>query len=286
MRFIPAVLLFFLYVIPPCIASEQESPPVSRNAPADFAELKQTRTARIDTVIDGLTVLLKDGKIVRLSGLEIAGQYDPAAEDTSVAAKQALETLLPEGTEVTLYQTRMAKKGRLNRMGHHLAHLEKKNETIWVQGALLRQGLAYALPTSDTPEMAAQMYAAESAARNAKTGLWENSSVLSPDTAEQAIGRFAVVEGVVRSAATAKNNIYLNFGSDWRTDFTVMIAPSVRKELARTGIDPLSLAGETIRTRGWLRSYNGPMLELDHPSLLEYPVPPRTANGTSLQVEN
>jgi hypothetical protein len=120
--------------------------------------------------------------------------------------------------------------------------------------------------------MAAQMYQLEDKARAAKLGLWKDGStdgLLTPDTAATGNGQFRVVEGTVNRSATAQNNLYLNFGTDWKKDFTVQITPTIRKTLAKRGIDPMGLAGTKIRARGWLREWNGPFLELETPERLE-----------------
>ena len=237
----------------------------------DFSELKHTRSGRVSKVIDGLTLLLSDKSIVRLSSLDIPDYADPNGGEIMLQARQALEDILPEGTEIMFYQTRNRKKGRLNRMGHQLAHLQTKKDEIWINGVLLSKGLARAFPSDANPEMAVPMYEIENTARSGKLGLWGEDfwPALTVDNAQQGIGHYQVVEGLVRKSASVKNNVYLNFGPDWKTDFSVMIKPPVRKTLARAGLDPLSLSHKTIRVRGYLRTYNGPLIELEHAAHLE-----------------
>ena len=43
------------------------------------------------------------------------------------------------------------------------------------------------------------------------------------DKAEGREGHFAFVSGLVLDAARVKNKVYLNFGADWREDFTIVI---------------------------------------------------------------
>ena len=65
--------------------------------------------------------------------------------------------------------------------------------------------------------------ALEAQARAAKHGLWADDTyaVLTPDNAEKGLNGWAIVEGTVRANAMAGNTVYLNFGQDWRKDFTV-----------------------------------------------------------------
>lgn len=270
------LLVIFLAFIPQLALAENTPAPASAKViKGDFKTLKHTASNRVDTVIDAQTVLMKDGKIVRLLGL---GYPLPAGEDidmSMVAAKERLETLLPESTEVMLYQKRQvgeAKRGRVNRMGHMLAHLVKKDNAEWINGTLAGEGLAWVATDAANPEMADQLYALENKARKDGNGLWAKGSangLLSPDTAGQGEGQFRVVEGTVNRAATSKNNLYLNFGADMRKDFTVMISADLRRQLSRKGVDAMALSGKTIRVRGWLRNWNGPFLEMETPERLE-----------------
>jgi len=66
-----------------------------------------------------------------------------------------------------------------------------------------------------------------------------------------------------------RGQIYLNFGADYKTDFTIAIAKRNRKRFEKAGLDPLSLEGATVRVRGWIELSNGPMVWLDHPERLE-----------------
>ena len=57
------------------------------------------------------------------------------------------------------------------------------------------------------------------------------------------------------AAEQVGGRIYLNFGDDWRTDFTVSVAPGDNNLFEEAGINLLSLAGQRIRIRGWLRNF-------------------------------
>ena len=77
------------------------------------------------------------------------------------------------------------------------------------------------------------------------------------------------VEGRVLDTGNARGRIFLNFGRDWRTDFTVTIPSAARRDFVNAGLDPDSLAGLRIRVRGWVRSRDGPMIEATHPEQIE-----------------
>jgi hypothetical protein len=62
---------------------------------------------------------------------------------------------------------------------------------------------------------------------------------------------------------------FLDFGEDWRRDFTIRAETRSLARLARDGLDVLGLAGKRILVRGWLFSHAGPMVELMHARQIE-----------------
>lgn len=262
------LLISLLFFIPQAWAAENtQGVEVPAVISGDFKGMKHTSSARVDKIIDQQTVLMKDGKVIRLLGLEY-----PSNEDVYFQGKSRLEKILAEGTEVMLYQTRQQAVGRENRMGHILAHLVNKESGEWINGVMIAEGMAWVMTDASNPEMADQLYALEQKARDAKAGLWAEKSpygLLTPETALQGDGSFRVVEGAINRAATSKNNLYLNFGNDWRSDFTVMVSPDMRKTLSHRGVDLMGLAGKKIRIRGEIRQWNGPFMELETPERLE-----------------
>ncbi len=272
------VLLFLLLFVSPALAQEKAV------VTGDFTKLKHTGSARIDKVIDAQTLLMNDGQIVRLLGLDYPFITGGEPNNTAVAAKAYLENKLPKGTEVMLYQTRNQKAGRINRMGHTLAHLALKTNEEWINGDLVADGFAYAVTDATNPEMADQLYKLEDKARAVQKGLWMKASpfgLLTPDTAALGDGAFRVVEGTVNRSGTGNNNLFLNFGEDRNKDFTVQVTPAIRKKLAHSGIDPMSLAGQKIRVRGWIRLWNGPFMELETPERLEILTPPQISGQSN-----
>ncbi len=113
---------------------------------------------------------------------------------------------------------------------------------------------------------------AEAQARSAGKGLWADPRfvVFTPETAPQRDG-FAVVEGVVLAVARTRSMVYLNFGADWRTDFTAAIEPRLLKTDAWADWDIDTLTGRTVRLRGWMRPYNGAFMTLISPDQIELP---------------
>ncbi len=233
-----------------------------------FTELRQTGMAMVTAVIDPQTIQLEDGEIVRLAGLDFP-DFDPDEPGAfSLMAIKILKDMLV-GQEVLLYQTLDKEEGRINRMGQQIAQLERQSDKAWIQGALLTLGLARVRTAQRNPEMAQEMYDIEQGAINEKLGIWQTHKVLTPEETADREGKFEIVEGRIESAALKQNRIYLNFGKDWKTDFTVSIAPEDKRAFSKKNLDPLQWNGKNVRVRGWVESYNGPYIEINHPQAIE-----------------
>lgn len=238
---------------------------------SEFEGLRLTSAARVTEVIDPLTLRLHDGKTVRLIGLDMPDLnfHDPG--DLSVTAQKILTDFLLN-QDVKVYQTASPKAGRKNRMGHDIAHIEKKDDGTWVQGMLISLGLARVRTQKNNTELNSEMLELEKTARNNEQGLWdiEEYKLLSPETAESKIGSYQIIEGIVQKVGSSKNTLFLNFGANWRDDFTISLERSIIRELSRSGYNPREWGGQKVRVRGWLESYNGPHIKLDHTERLEY----------------
>lgn len=222
---------------------------------------------RVAEVVDGDTLTLDDGRQVRLVGLMAPklslGRARVPTEPLAEEAKAALVALALD-QPVTLWVGGAPQ----DRYGRHLAHLHLASGR-WVQGDLLEQGWARVYTFPDNRARVAEMLAREAAARRARRGIWRLNAyrVLGVDELADRIGTYQIVEGRVQAADDVRGRTYLNFGADWRKDFTVTIAPADRRRFA--ALDPLRLAGREVRVRGWLGLRNGPEIMATHPEQIE-----------------
>ena len=226
--------------------------------------------ARVVEVIDGSTVVLDDGETVRLAGIEAPGVPrgggDSSAAWLAMEARKAL-TALVQGRRVAL----ATEDARRDRYGRLRAHLVRTGDGTWIQGALLAAGLARVHTLVDERTAVAAMLAIERRARAGRRGIWSQSryNVRSASEADAGLHSFQLVEGRVRAAAVVRGRGYLNFGADWREDFTVSIAPRDRRRFEAAGVVIEDYEGRLVRVRGWVKSFNGPMIEATHPEQIE-----------------
>ena len=151
----------------------------------------------------------------------------------------------------------------------------KGEARIWLQQELVAQGLARIYSFPDNRACIAELLESEAAARAARKGLWGVSACRIRDAGgdPEAIARlkhsYQLVEGRVAAVGEGGSRIYLNFGADWHTDFTVEIERKDARAFVAAGLDPHALAGKQIRVRGWVEWRNGPMIQASHPEQIE-----------------
>lgn len=218
-------------------------------------------------VVDGATLRLDDGQTLRLAGIlpplpprDDAGERGPAIAARVLLARLAADrALVLRNGEATT-----------DRHGRRLAQAFLEDGT-WLQGELLRRGLARVHTAPDNRLLAAEMLALEREARAAATGIWSDRryAIRGVDETPRLVDTFQLVEGSVVAAVKVKSQIFLNFGPDWRTDFTIRVPTPALKLFRAARVDPLKLQGSRVRVRGWLRWDNGPMIDATHPEQIE-----------------
>lgn len=225
-------------------------------------------TAIVTAVVDGDTVRLDTGAEVRLTGIQAPklplGRKGFRPWPLAAEAKAALSALSRDR------QVRLDYPGqRHDRWGRLLAQMHVGD--LWIQREMLLRGLARVYTFPDNRAHADALYAAERAARAARRGIWALDwyRIIDAADTDRFIGTFQLVEGRVKSAAIVRGRGYLNYGDDWRSDFTVSIAPEYVKLFRASGVSIMNLKDRRLRVRGWLVSRNGAMISVTHPEQIE-----------------
>ena len=230
----------------------------------------------VSSVLDGDTLYLEGGLKVRLAGIQAPklplGRKGFKPWPKGKEARSAL-SLLTKGQQVQLFYGGK-RRDRYDRALAQIYTLRPDGtRDQWVQAQMISAGWARVYTWPDTVLDAGALYKTEREARGAGRGIWSDDyyAVRSPEPnmLAQDVDSFQLVEGIITSAAEVRGRVYLNFGADYKTDFTLAIAKSDRKAFTRQGLDPLSLEGARVRARGWIELSNGPMIWLDHPARLE-----------------
>ena len=144
----------------------------------------------------------------------------------------------------------------------------------WVQEYWIKKGFAVFSGIGPYPaDLRNILLAAEKQARTRRSGAWKRVAVLRADDPVSLLKKqgFGIVEGQVKNVRTFGGVTYLNFGSDWKSDFTVSVSSAERRNFKKLDWKLKDLDNKWIRVRGVIRSYNGPFMELFFPEQIEFP---------------
>jgi endonuclease YncB( thermonuclease family) len=220
-------------------------------------------TAHVRAVKDGRTLVLDDGREVRLGAIEVARKDGAEALRSLVSGKDV--ELLRLGPDADRYGRIVA----IVALPGPSAEIAQS-----VQGVLLEQGHARVAARIGGRACANALFEAERKARTARLGIWADPAYLVQNAENSAAilkakGHFAVVEGTVDSVRESGGTIYVNFGRHWADDFTVTVPKREERKFAAYGLNLRKLAGRTVRIRGTIEERGGPWIEATAPEQIE-----------------
>ncbi len=235
-------------------------------------------------VLDGETVRLDDGKLVRLIGALAPrgrdarvglGSHDSGREadwPPATASRAALQELIGGGS------IRLAFAGRrIDRYDRVLAHLFLKQgeKEIWVQGRMLETGhaRAYALPDNDA--CLAELIARETVARKTGIGLWTHAAYRvrpadRPSELAHYVNTFQLVKGRISRAHASRRLTIVDLENSERPPadanrrqrgaFRIVWTHRLARQagMERAG----NLVGQSVLVRGWIKERSGPEIAL------------------------
>jgi endonuclease YncB( thermonuclease family) len=268
--FTKSIAKAFAFVLIFCLCPQK----IMAKGPAPSCPPAVLKSALVAKVKDDASLLLENGESVRLIGVMpvklFANARSEAAQKYNELARQGVALLrsLVTGKRVQLRQSGRKK----DRYGRVLAHVYTRDK--WLQGALLQQGLARSYSYRDNRACLGKMLELEQEAREQKRGLWRYRTFAPIKASEvkrisRKRYRFTLVEGQVRKIARVKSRVFLNFGEDWRKDFTIAIRRKYLKAMRKDGLDVLTLQGKRVRVRGWVEVWNGPAIKATHAGQIE-----------------
>ena len=224
--------------------------------------------AQVERVVDGDTLRLKDGRSVRMIGINApeTGKKGQSDEPYAVAARKRLQDLVAQSDgRVGL---RVGKQAQ-DRYGRTLAHVFGADGSN-LEAQLLADGLAYQVAIAPNVELLSCQQAAEHSARSAARGLWRQPPVLAP---QQIIrSGFALVGGKVSKVQRNRGGVWI----DLQGGLVLHVAPNQLKNFDQKTLT--NLQGKQVEARGWVldRSRRGGlksgqarwMLTLTHQGML------------------
>ena len=238
-----------------------------------FLKNQQENTAKghiialeLDKVIDGDSLLLKNGEQIRLCGINAPEWNQPMGED----AKKYLITHLQKNKPRNLsFQPCSLEKH--DKYGRILAWVEVNGKDIG--GELLENGFALPMMIPPCGLIKLEVYQEQAfLARKQKKGIWQDilTETLTHQEAKNHIHSFKAVYGEVYSIYEGKNAIHLNFERNWKKDFTITIFKKDLWRFKNKGIDPKKFyQAKKVKVFGYIQSYYGPQIIARSPLQIE-----------------
>ena len=180
---------------------------LSSSCSSSLATAQYDENAVVDYIHDGDTLRLRDGRRVRLIGIntpELARDNKPA-DAYSSKAREALRSLFKKDNSIGL----IFGKDKKDHYGRFLAHVfsaDKQN----AQAALLKYGYAFAISIPPNTQLATCYLALENEARCNNRGLWQDTTIISANELNHSHAGFHLIQGNVENIKIDKKGIWLN----------------------------------------------------------------------------
>jgi len=218
-------------------------------------------------VIDGDTIRLSNNKVLRYIGIDTPESrikegsefiYDPQPFSVQAAQKNK-DLVLGKKIRVEFDLVKTDKYGRL--LGYCFY------DGMMVNEELLKNGLAVLMTIPPNIKYTDRFIKAQTDARNQGRGLWAENEIVSDAQASDYIDQVRTVRGRVIRTFKSDKCIYLNFGADYRTDFTIVIFKKSLRSFIDKKIDPENYyMNKMVEVTGRIKQYNGPEIIVGHPS--------------------
>ncbi len=209
-------------------------------------------TRSVERVIDGDTIEIDGGERVRYIGVDAPELGEPLYEE----ARDFQEKVLL-GSRVRI---EVCKEEPQDGYGRTLAFVHKGSVDVGEQ--LLRYGYARTLFIGRCGRAVARGYRkVERGAFLVGLGVWslQDTRQVSHSDAGRYIGCLMSVTGEVVNVHAGPKAYHLNFGKDYRTDFTAVIFRKDLSRLVEEGLHPVTgYEGRFVKATGILKEYNGP----------------------------
>lgn len=260
-RFRPGVFVCLLFVVglyPSGVRAEGICSPQGK-----------LESAALDRVIDGDTVRLRDGRLVRLIGLNTPelgrdGAADQPLADT--ARRMAADWL---GDNTILLDSGVEPK---DRYGRHLAAVFRSADKRSLGEYLLSQGLGWQVTVPPNTRYSGCLQRAEAGARSAQRGVWAGHRypLLKAAALTAADTGFERVRGRVSAVANSRRALWIELDGGLSLRLAHDDLPNFADRDVRKWL------GKVLTVRGWLiyrgrqqGGYPPHMMHLQHPAMLD-----------------
>lgn len=229
------------------------------------------REFSVNNVVDGDTIEISNGRKVRYLGIDTpetmkrtsGGNWTFDPEEFAVEAKEYNRSLV-KGKKVTLEFDTVTE----DKYGRWLAYVYVDDKMA--NAELVRKGYAMVYTFPPNVKHVGMLMEVQEDARRSGRGLWGTLKNISPNAADDYIGQYGVVRGLIVDVHVAPRMIFLNFGRDRQKDLTAVIYSSNITLFERRKIDPAAYyRGKNVEIVGKIKYRNGPRMVIDNPSQIK-----------------
>lgn len=173
---------------------------------------------------------------------------------------------LAAGREIVIYLTG-AETDRYGRVAVQGFDVGEDGTLVWIQGQYLAKGVALH-DGGDVPGGCRIAYERGESLAGKRVARFDHKASRTKALLQDK-GRFVRVRGKVLSIGDRERRLYLNFGENWRQDFTVIVEKTGKRRYKGALSDLTGLAGRWVTVRGMLEEAGGPMIRLNSEAQLE-----------------
>ncbi|MFH1407113.1 MAG: thermonuclease family protein [Candidatus Omnitrophota bacterium] len=237
---------------------------------AAYAQSSPYDAIKCTKVIDGDTITLENGETVRYAGIDTPEM----SKRTKAGWVSDPQPFAPEAAELN----RKLTENKLVRLEFDAQKKDKYGRLLaycfvgdtFVNAKLVEEGLAILYTAPPNVKYADLFVSLQKKARENKKGIWHEEKTITTKEANKYIGRIKTVEGKILAVNDSKKVIYLNFGKNYKTDFTAVIFKNDLSMFTKEGINPKkAYKDKCVRVTGLIKEYNGPEIIVRHPSAIE-----------------
>lgn len=240
---------------------------------ATYCPDKNLQTVKAISVSEEADIIIEDGRQLRFANI-----FFPNAATNNKPSQKIISFLRRHLSSKTITFLQSSNPDRYERIPAHIITTTQNGSQKWFQTQIIKAGMGLFMP-----EPLAKKYNAYCDS-NALKQLLQSSS--HQNTSDQDIalvpvyaadnkalweleGHFVIVEGVVLRTHMSEKNIFLNFGTEWKSDFTAVVSADSKVSLHKHFKSFTDFEGKRLQVRGFLDLYNGPSMRLDHPLQVE-----------------
>jgi endonuclease YncB( thermonuclease family) len=226
-----------------------------------YQEAQHKSLFSIKSIFDGDTVQLKDGRKIRLVGIntpEVAHRNNPAQEGGEAAKKWLTKLLIGKKVRLEFAEQKQDKYKR------YLAHLFTE-EGLHINLELVRLGFASVNIFPPNIAYVDELVGASDTAEKKKLGIWQYPSYAIKPVHELNLNNkygWQRIVGKIISIQQTKKSVYLIISNTFKL--------RIKKQFLHFFTNVGELQGKTVEARGWVnKSRNQMLMQIKHSSVLK-----------------